>query len=97
MTIDNRVYNEQATGMLERQATTEGTSSISGGGGRRDDEAGGIVGGGGGGGDNTDLLAREELTMNTPLQRLIHTKWEEAHIRFNVQPSMLSYLFCTTP
>ncbi|XP_039966333.1 inactive ubiquitin carboxyl-terminal hydrolase MINDY-4B isoform X2 [Bactrocera tryoni] len=91
MTIDNRVYNEQATGMLERQATTE---TMSAGGGRRDDESGG---GGGGGVDNADLLVREELTMNTPLQRLIHTKWEEAHIRFNVQPSMLSYLFCTTP
>lgn len=90
MTIDNRVYNEQATGMLERQATTEGgMATMTAGGGRRDDEAGG--------GDNTDLLVREELTMNTPLQRLIHTKWEEAHIRFNVQPSMLSYLFCTTP
>lgn len=90
MTIDNRVYNEQATGMLERQATTEGgMATMTAGGVRRDDEAGG--------GDNTDLLVREELTMNTPLQRLIHTKWEEAHIRFNVQPSMLSYLFCTTP
>ncbi|XP_036326184.1 inactive ubiquitin carboxyl-terminal hydrolase MINDY-4B-like [Rhagoletis pomonella] len=101
MAIDNRVYNEQAIGMLERQATTESAAAESG-----STAAGGGGGGGGGigsgkstasGGDSADLLAREELTTNTPLQRLIHTKWEEAHIRFNVQPSMLSYLFCTTP
>ncbi|XP_055377173.1 inactive ubiquitin carboxyl-terminal hydrolase MINDY-4B [Condylostylus longicornis] len=34
-----------------------------------------------------------EEFQTTPLERLIHTKWEEAHIKFHVQPSTLSYLF----
>ncbi|XP_067643015.1 inactive ubiquitin carboxyl-terminal hydrolase MINDY-4B isoform X2 [Eurosta solidaginis] len=100
MTIDNRVYHEQATGMLERQSTTESNSSLMATGSRRDEDVtsgGGAGKNSGSGGDSKELLAHEELTMNTPLQRLIHTKWEEAHIRFNVQPSMLNYLFCTTP
>ncbi|XP_068143058.1 inactive ubiquitin carboxyl-terminal hydrolase MINDY-4B [Drosophila tropicalis] len=61
--------------------------------------ASGGVGGGAGGtssGNDTVAVGKEESTLNTPLQRLIHTKWEEATISFHVQPSMLSYLFSTT-
>ncbi|KAH8364789.1 hypothetical protein KR084_011665 [Drosophila pseudotakahashii] len=76
-------------------------TAVSGGGGAA---AGGGVGGASGGvggaasgaSGGNDVVAKEESTLNTPLQRLIHTKWEEATISFHVQPSMLSYLFSTT-
>ncbi|EDV51386.1 inactive ubiquitin carboxyl-terminal hydrolase MINDY-4B [Drosophila erecta] len=76
-------------------------TTVSGGGGAA---AGGGVGGASGGvggaasgaSGGNDVVAKEESTLNTPLQRLIRTKWEEATISFHVQPSMLSYLFSTT-
>ncbi|EDW94099.1 inactive ubiquitin carboxyl-terminal hydrolase MINDY-4B [Drosophila yakuba] len=76
-------------------------TAVSGGGGAA---AGGGVGGASGGvggaasgaSGGNDVVAKEESTLNTPLQRLIRTKWEEATISFHVQPSMLSYLFSTT-
>ncbi|XP_061393161.1 inactive ubiquitin carboxyl-terminal hydrolase MINDY-4B [Musca vetustissima] len=77
MTIDNRSYNDQATGMLERQMSTTETTSLSGK--PKDDK---------------DEI-KEELAVNTPLQKLIHTKWEEAQVRFHAQPTTLSYLFST--
>ncbi|XP_030373178.1 inactive ubiquitin carboxyl-terminal hydrolase MINDY-4B [Scaptodrosophila lebanonensis] len=55
-----------------------------------------VVAASGASGGGSDVVAKEESTLNTPLQRLIHTKWEEATISFHVQPSMLSYLFSTT-
>ncbi|KAH8372436.1 hypothetical protein KR093_011591 [Drosophila rubida] len=111
MTIDNRTYNEQALVMLERQPITPESTSLSGksakeealspgggGGGAAAVGGAGTSGGGGasGAGAGNDVVAKEESTLNTPLQRLIHTKWEEATISFHVQPSMLSYLFSTT-
>lgn len=57
---------------------------------------GGVGGAASGASAGNDVVAKEESTLNTPLQRLIHTKWEEATISFHVQPSMLSYLFSTT-
>ncbi|ALC43715.1 CG14142 [Drosophila busckii] len=106
MTIDNRTYNEQALVMLERQPISpESTStSLSGGagGGKQAKEEPAAASGAGAGasgaasGAGNDAVAKEESMLNTPLQRLIHTKWEEATISFHVQPSMLSYLFSTT-
>ncbi|KAH8309703.1 hypothetical protein KR067_000401 [Drosophila pandora] len=58
--------------------------------------SGGVGGAASGASGGNDVVAKEESTLNTPLQRLIHTKWEEATISFHVQPSMLSYLFSTT-
>lgn len=82
MTIDNRTYNDQAAGMLENQQNSSESTSLSGRPNKDEnkDESGG---------------AKDEQTVNTPLQKLVHTKWEEAHIKFHVQPSMLSYLFST--
>lgn len=77
MTIDNRSYNDQATGMLERQVSSIESTSLSG----KPKE------------DKDEI--KEELAVNTPLQKLIHTKWEEAQVRFHAQPSTLSYLFST--
>ncbi|BFF97593.1 inactive ubiquitin carboxyl-terminal hydrolase MINDY-4B [Drosophila madeirensis] len=57
---------------------------------------GGVGGAASGASGSSDVVAKEESTLNTPLQRLIRTKWEEATISFHVQPSMLSYLFSTT-
>lgn len=81
MTIDNRVYNEQAIGMLDRQQSSTENSSLSGKPSKDDVPA--------------KEEAKEEPTINTPLQKLVHTKWEEASIKFHVQPSTLSYLFST--
>ncbi|XP_037935878.1 inactive ubiquitin carboxyl-terminal hydrolase MINDY-4B [Teleopsis dalmanni] len=86
MTIDNRTYNEMACSMLERQSPSSENNSLSGRGNK--DEQNGR-------GNSVDIISQEENTLNTPLQRLIHTKWEEAHIRFHGQPSLLSYLFST--
>ncbi|KAH8360645.1 hypothetical protein KR200_011017, partial [Drosophila serrata] len=58
--------------------------------------SGGVGGAASGASGGNDVVAKEESTLNTPLQRLIRTKWEEATISFHVQPSMLSYLFSTT-
>ena len=81
MTIDNRVYNEQAIGMLDRQQSSTESSSLSGK--PTKDES------------SAKDDAKEEPTINTPLKKLVHTKWEEATIKFHVQPSTLSYLFST--
>lgn len=82
MTIDNRVYNEQAAGMLEsQQSSSENTGQT---GSRLKDDTFA----------KEESAVKDEPTVNTPLQKLVHTKWEEAHIKF-VQPSMLSYLFST--
>lgn len=102
MTIDNRTYHDQALVMLERQPISPESTSLSAGGKQAKDEAVASVastagsGTGGASGAGNDGVAKEESTLNTPLQRLIHTKWEEATISFHVQPSMLSYLFSTT-
>uniref|UniRef100_A0A1B0B1A0 Ubiquitin carboxyl-terminal hydrolase MINDY n=1 Tax=Glossina palpalis gambiensis TaxID=67801 RepID=A0A1B0B1A0_9MUSC len=90
MTIDNRSCNDQVMGMLERQmSSSEGNNSLSGGGKtNKDDPIGGKD-------DNNSGSNKEEYTVNTPLLKLIQTKWEEAQIRFHAQPSMLSYLFST--
>ncbi|KAH8411192.1 hypothetical protein KR222_010057 [Zaprionus bogoriensis] len=103
MTIDNRTYNEQALVMLERQPITPESTSLAGGKQAKDEGGAGAAGAAGGAGGGAcgvavgnDVVAKEESTLNTPLQRLIHTKWEEATISFHVQPSMLSYLFSTT-
>lgn len=102
MTIDNRTYNDQALVMLERQPITPESTSLAAGGKQAKDEPVPSVastagsGAGGASGAGNDGVAKEESTLNTPLQRLIHTKWEEATISFHVQPSMLSYLFSTT-
>lgn len=103
MTIDNRTYNDQALVMLERQPITPESTSLSGGKQAKDEavasvsaSTAGSGGGATGAGAGNDVVAKEESTLNTPLQRLIHTKWEEATISFHVQPSMLSYLFSTT-
>lgn len=95
--------------MLERQPITPESTSLSGKPGKDEavtaagGAAAGVVGvastsGGGASGASAgnDVVAKEESMLNTPLQRLIHTKWEEATISFHVQPSMLSYLFSTT-
>ncbi|XP_017034152.1 inactive ubiquitin carboxyl-terminal hydrolase MINDY-4B [Drosophila kikkawai] len=81
-----------------KEAETLSSPSAGSGGGAA---AGGGVGGASGGAASgasggNDVVAKEESTLNTPLQRLIRTKWEEATISFHVQPSMLSYLFSTT-
>uniref|UniRef100_A0A1B0G276 Ubiquitin carboxyl-terminal hydrolase MINDY n=1 Tax=Glossina morsitans morsitans TaxID=37546 RepID=A0A1B0G276_GLOMM len=90
MTIDNRSCNDQVMGMLERQmSSSDGNNSLSGGGKtNKDDPIGGKD-------DNNSGSNKEEYTVNTPLLKLIQTKWEEAQIRFHAQPSMLSYLFST--
>lgn len=85
--------------MLERQPITPESTSLAAGGKQAKDEAVTSVAstaGSGASGAGNDGVAKEESTLNTPLQRLIHTKWEEATISFHVQPSMLSYLFSTT-
>ncbi|XP_075163652.1 inactive ubiquitin carboxyl-terminal hydrolase MINDY-4B [Haematobia irritans] len=79
LTIDNRSYNDQALGMLERQMSTAESTPLSG----KPKE------------DSGKDEVKEELAVNTPLQKLIHTKWEEAQVRFHAQPSTLSYLFNT--
>lgn len=103
MTIDNRTYNDQALVMLERQPIMPESTSLAGGKQAKDEavasvsaSTAGSGGGATGAGAGNDVVAKEESTLNTPLQRLIHTKWEEATISFHVQPSMLSYLFSTT-
>ena len=68
MTVDNRIHNERATFMLQRQSSTV----------------------------NHQNQPEKEETITTPLERLIHTKWEEGSIKFHTQPSMLSYLFNTS-
>ncbi|EDW70888.1 inactive ubiquitin carboxyl-terminal hydrolase MINDY-4B [Drosophila virilis] len=111
MTIDNRTYNEQALVMLERQPITPESTSLTGKQAGKDEAvtaggaaagvgvagaSGGVGGAASGASAGNDVVAKEESMLNTPLQRLIHTKWEEATISFHVQPSMLSYLFSTT-
>ncbi|XP_023304601.2 inactive ubiquitin carboxyl-terminal hydrolase MINDY-4B [Lucilia cuprina] len=84
MTIDNRVYNEQAAGMLENQQSSSENTSITARPSKEENFS-----------KDESSAAKDETTVNTPLQKLVHTKWEEAQIKFHVQPSMLSYLFST--
>lgn len=83
MTIDNRAHNDSASSMLERQPSSAESSSLSGRSASDDQKATG---------NNT---GQDEASVNTPMQKLIHTKWEEAQIRYHVQTSQLSYLFST--
>ncbi|XP_017080209.1 inactive ubiquitin carboxyl-terminal hydrolase MINDY-4B [Drosophila eugracilis] len=102
--LERQPITPESTSMSGKEEGGGGATSptaISGGGGAG---AGGGVGGASGGvggaasgaSGGNDVVAKEESTLNTPLQRLIRTKWEEATISFHVQPSMLSYLFSTT-
>lgn len=84
MTIDNRVYNDQAVGMLERQQSSTENTSLSGKPSKEDNAT-----------KDEAAAVKDEPNLNTPLHKLIHTKWEEAAIKFHVQVSMLSYLFST--
>lgn len=91
---------ESSSQTVGKQAKDEAITAVGGaaaGGGVAGASGGGGVGGAASGASaGNDVVAKEESTLNTPLQRLIHTKWEEATISFHVQPSMLSYLFSTT-
>lgn len=93
MTIDNRSHNDTAIGMLERQSSAVNENLVGG-------TAATTMSGTGTSASAvaTENVAKDEYppTANTPLQRLIHTKWEEANIRYHMQPSMLSYLFSTS-
>nr|NP_648447.2 uncharacterized protein Dmel_CG14142, isoform B [Drosophila melanogaster]AAF50083.2 uncharacterized protein Dmel_CG14142, isoform B [Drosophila melanogaster] len=101
--LERQPITPESTSMSGKEDGGGATSptTVSGGGGAA---AGGGVGGASGGvggaasgaSGGNDVVAKEESTLNTPLQRLIRTKWEEATISFHVQPSMLSYLFSTT-
>ncbi|EDX10054.1 GD14293 [Drosophila simulans] len=99
--LERQPITPESTSMSGKEDGATSPTTVSGGGGAA---AGGGVGGASGGvggaasgaSGGNDVVAKEESTLNTPLQRLIRTKWEEATISFHVQPSMLSYLFSTT-
>ncbi|KAH8296652.1 hypothetical protein KR054_009420 [Drosophila jambulina] len=100
--LERQPITPESTSMSGKTAGKEAEtvavpSAGSGGGAAAGGGVGGVSGGAASGAScGNDAVAKEESTLNTPLQRLIRTKWEEATISFHVQPSMLSYLFSTT-
>ncbi|KAH8239988.1 hypothetical protein KR032_010016 [Drosophila birchii] len=100
--LERQPITPESTSMSGKPAGKEAETVVvpsagSGGGATAGVGVGGASGGAASGASGgNDVVAKEESTLNTPLQRLIRTKWEEATISFHVQPSMLSYLFSTT-
>lgn len=93
MTVDNRSYNEQAIGTLTANLLNRDDSR----------DLNPVMGASSGdhmsaststGGDRS-MATRDAATEipNTPLLKLIHTKWEEAHVLVQSQPADLSFLF----
>lgn len=99
LTVDNRSYNEQAIGTLtanllnrddSRDHNPQIGSSLT-----RQSSLAEHRSASSSSASNRSSTTHDTTTeiLNTPLLKLIHTKWEEAHVLVHSQPAELSFLF----